>query len=102
MIENVSHTDQSIGEWSLRRTNHEPMEKLCYEFPAGFSINARSSLRVLSRNGRKKRAKAAINLDNNSIVADYICSWGTGSDMKNQLFDNIGNEQAIYIQKLTS
>ena len=79
--------------WSLRR-KIDNKEDLVYKFPENFVLKSRSRLRILSRNA----SKGSIN-EKETLVAESVQTWGTGSNMITRLLDDKGDEKAVFNQR---
>jgi hypothetical protein len=95
VIENAGSTgkDQELKGWTLRR-KIDAKEDIVYKFPDNFVLKSRSRIRILSRNA----SKGSIN-EKETLVAEGIQSWGTGTVMVTRLVDANGEEKALFNQK---
>jgi hypothetical protein len=95
VVENAGSTgkDQDMKGWTLRRkidTNNE----IVYAFPNNFVLKSRSRIRILCRNA----SKSQIN-EKETLVAEGVQTWGTGTNMVTRLLDANGEEKALFNQK---
>jgi hypothetical protein len=95
VIENAGSTgkDQDMKGWTLRR-KIDLKDDIVYKFPDNFALKSRSRIRILSRNA----SKGSIN-EKETLVADGVQTWGTGSNMVTRLLDANGDEKALFNQK---
>jgi len=95
VIENAGSTgkDQEMKGWSLRR-QIDSKDDIVYKFPDNFVLKSRSRIRILSRNA----SKGSIN-ERETLVAEGVQTWGTGSNMVTRLLDANGEEKALFNQK---
>lgn len=95
VIENAgsSGKDQDMKGWTLRR-KIDSKDDIVYKFPDNFVLKSRSRIRILSRNA----SKGSIN-DRETLVAEGVQTWGTGSNMVTRLLDANGDEKALFNQK---
>lgn len=95
VIENAGSTgkDQEMKGWSLRR-RIDSKDDIVYRFPDNFVLKSRSRIRILSRNA----SKGSIN-ERETLVAEGVQTWGTGTNMVTRLLDANGDEKAIFNQK---
>jgi hypothetical protein len=95
VVENAGSTgkDQDLTGWTIRR-RIESKPEVVYKFPDGFVLKSRSRIRISSRNA----SKGSIN-EKETLVADNVQTWGTGTNMVTQLYDANGEEKALYNQK---
>jgi len=95
VVENAGSTgkDQDMKGWTLRR-KIDSKDEIVYKFPDNFVLQSRSRIRVLCRNA----SKGSIN-EKETLVAEGVSSWGTGTNMVTRLIDANGDEKALYNQK---
>lgn len=95
VIENAGSTgkDQDLKGWTLRR-KIDAKDDIIYKFPDNFVLKSRSRIRILSRNA----SKGSIN-DKETLVAEGVQTWGTGTNMVTRLIDANGEEKALFNQK---
>jgi len=95
VIENAGSTgkDQEMKGWSLRR-RIDAKDEIVYRFPENFVLKSRSRIRILSRNA----SRGSIN-ERETLVAEGVQTWGTGTNMVTRLLDANGEEKAIFNQK---
>lgn len=95
VIENAgsSGKDQDMKGWTLRR-KIDSKDDIVYKFPDNFVLKSRSRIRILSRN-----ASRGSNNDRETLVAEGVQTWGTGSNMVTRLLDANGDEKALFNQK---
>ncbi|CAF1236756.1 unnamed protein product [Rotaria sp. Silwood1] len=95
VIENAGSTgkDQDMKGWTLRR-RIDSKDDIVYKFPDNFVLKSRSRIRILSRNA----SKGSIN-ERETLVAEGVQTWGTGTNMVTRLIDNNGEEKAVFNQK---
>ena len=95
VIENAGSTgkDQDLKGWTLRR-KIDAKDDNVYKFPDNFVLKSRARLRILSRNA----SKGTIN-EKETLVAENIPTWGTGTVMFTRLIDANGEEKALFNQK---
>lgn len=79
--------------WSLRR-RIDAKDEIVYRFPENFVLKSRSRIRILSRNA----SRGSIN-ERETLVAEGVQTWGTGTNMVTRLLDANGEEKAIFNQK---
>ncbi|UJR14866.1 hypothetical protein I4U23_001851 [Adineta vaga] len=91
VIENAGSTgkDQDMKGWTLRR-KIDSKDDITYKFPDNFVLKSRSRIRILSRNA----SKGSIN-EKETLVAEGVQTWGTGSNMITRLLDANGDEKAF-------
>jgi hypothetical protein len=88
-----SGKDQDMKGWTLRR-KIDSKDDIVYKFPDNFVLKSRSRLRILSRNA----SKGLIN-EKETLVAEGVQTWGTGTNMVTRLLDANGDEKALFNQK---
>jgi len=95
VIENAGSTgkDQDLKGWTLRR-KIDSKDDIVYKFPDNFVLKSRSRIRILCRNA----SKGSIN-EKETLVADGVPTWGTGTIMVTRLIDANGEEKALFNQK---
>jgi predicted nucleic acid-binding Zn-ribbon protein len=95
VIENAGSTgkDQDMKGWTLRR-KIDSKDDIVYKFPDNFVLKSRSRIRILSRNA----SKGSIN-EKETLVAEGVQTWGTGTNMVTRLLDANGDEKALFNQK---
>jgi hypothetical protein len=95
VIENAGSTgkDQDLKGWTLRR-KIDAKDDIVYKFPDNFVLKSRSRIRILSRNA----SKGSIN-EKETLVAEGVQTWGTGTIMVTRLIDGNGEEKALFNQK---
>jgi len=95
VIENAGSPgkDQDMKGWVLRR-KIDSKDDIVYKFPDNFVLKSRSRIRILSRNA----SRGTIN-ERETLVAEGVQTWGTGSNMVTRLLDNNGDEKALFNQK---
>jgi len=95
VIENAGSTgkDQELKGWTLRR-KIDSKDDIVYKFPDNFVLKSRSRIRILSRNA----SKGSIN-EKETLVAEGVQTWGTGSNMVTRLLDANGDEKALFNQR---
>ena len=95
VIENAGSTgkDQEMKGWQLRR-QIDSKDDIIYRFPDNFVLKSRSRIRILSRNA----SKGSIN-EKETLLAEGVQTWGTGTNMVTRLVDATGEEKALFNQK---
>jgi len=95
VIENAGSTgkDQDMKGWTLRR-KIDTKDDIVYKFPDNFVLKSRSRIRILCRNA----SQGSIN-ERETLVAEGVQTWGTGSNMVTRLLDANGDEKALFNQK---
>ena len=96
VIENAGSTgkDQDMKGWSLPR-KIDSKDEIVYEFPDNFVLKSRSRLRILSRNASNDSIDEI-----ETLVAERVQTWDTGTNMVTKLMDANGDERALFNQKL--
>jgi hypothetical protein len=79
--------------WTLRRKIDSNSE-IVYNFPNNFVLKSRSRIRILCRNA----SKSQIN-EKETLLAEGVQTWGTGTNMVTRLLDANGEEKALFNQK---
>lgn len=95
VVENAGSTgkDQDLKGWTLRR-KIDSKDDIVYKFPDNFVLKSRSRIRILSRNASRGSSN-----DRETLVAEGVQTWGTGSNMVTRLLDFNGDEKALFNQK---
>ena len=95
LIENAGSTgkDQEMKGWTLRR-KIDSKDEIVFRFPDNYVLKSRSRLRILSRNA----SRGSIN-ERETLVAEGVQTWGTGTNMVTRLLDAEGVERALFNQK---
>jgi hypothetical protein len=95
VIENAGSAgkDQELKGWSLRR-KIDSKDDIVYKFPDNFVLKSRSRIRILSRNASKGTTN-----EKETLVAEGVQTWGTGTTMVTRLVDANGEEKALFNQK---
>ncbi|CAF0915038.1 unnamed protein product [Adineta steineri] len=95
VIENAGSPgkDQELKGWTLRR-KIDAKDDIVYKFPDNFVLKSRSRVRILARTA----SKGSVN-EKETLVAEGIQTWGTGTTMVTRLFDANGEEKALFNQK---
>jgi predicted RNase H-like nuclease (RuvC/YqgF family) len=95
VVENAGSTgkDQEMKGWTLRRKIDSNSE-IVYNFPNNFVLKSRSRIRILCRNA----SKSQIN-EKETLLAEGVQTWGTGTNMVTRLLDANGEEKALFNQK---
>jgi len=79
--------------WTIRR-RVDLKDEIVYKFPDNFVLKSRSRVRILSRNA----SRGTINREE-TLTADSVQTWGTGTNMATRLLDAAGDEKALFNQK---
>lgn len=95
VIENGGSTgkEQDMKGWTIRR-KVDSKDEIVYKFPDNFTLKSRSRIRIISRNA----SRGSIN-ERETLIADNVQTWGTGTNMVTRLVDGNGDEKAVFNQK---
>lgn len=85
--------DQDLKGWTIRR-KIDSKDDIVYKFPDNFVLKSRSRVRIVCRNASKGPINAA-----ETLVAEGVQTWGSGTNMVTRLVDANGDEKALYNQK---
>jgi len=95
VVENAGSTgkDQDMKGWTLRR-RIDNKDEIVYTFPNNFVLKSRSRIRIVCRNASKSQTN-----EKETLVAEGVQTWGTGTNMVTRLLDGSGEEKALFNQK---
>jgi len=81
-----------LQNWTIRRQVDQQPE-IIYQFPSGFSLRSRQTVRIFS-----KRSPYSAKAIGDRLIADRIDTWGIGQKMVTRLIDDNNEEKAIITQ----